>query len=165
MNLQPTLIGKLIKLRPLTTEDHEALFLAASDPLIWQLHPEPTRYQCPEFQRYLDSAMACKGAFVIIDLKTNEIIGCSRYYDFKDDLKQVVVGFTFLTRTYWGGTYNHELKELMLKHAFQFVESVIFYVGSTNFRSQRALLKIGAELLGNKDEYNLTFKITQTTFI
>ena len=36
------------------------------------------------------------------------------------------------------------MKQLMLAHAFKFVESVIFYVGENNIRSQRATEKIGA---------------------
>jgi RimJ/RimL family protein N-acetyltransferase len=48
-----------------------------------------------------------------------------------------------LARNYWGGRYNRELKQLMLAHAFKFVESVVFYVGQTNVRSQKATEKIG----------------------
>ena len=44
MDLQPTLVGSLIRLRPLAQEDFPALFAAASDPRIWELHPAPDRY-------------------------------------------------------------------------------------------------------------------------
>jgi RimJ/RimL family protein N-acetyltransferase len=36
------------------------------------------------------------------------------------------------------------MKELMLRHAFRFVERVVFIVGPQNLRSQKALEKIGA---------------------
>jgi len=36
------------------------------------------------------------------------------------------------------------MKRLLLNHAFKFVESVVFFVGETNFRSQIAMEKIGA---------------------
>jgi RimJ/RimL family protein N-acetyltransferase len=36
------------------------------------------------------------------------------------------------------------MKQLMLDHAFRFVDSVIFYVGERNIRSQKATEKIGA---------------------
>ena len=52
--LQPTLRGDLIELRPLQAEDFPALLTAASDPLIWEQHPESTRYQPEVFQRYFD---------------------------------------------------------------------------------------------------------------
>jgi len=48
-----------------------------------------------------------------------------------------------LARKYWGGRYNRELRDLMLAHAFKFVENVMFLVGQTNIRSQRATEKIG----------------------
>jgi RimJ/RimL family protein N-acetyltransferase len=35
------------------------------------------------------------------------------------------------------------LKQLMLAHAFKFVENVVFYVGENNIRSQKATEKIG----------------------
>ena len=57
------------------------------------------------------------------------------------------MGWTFLEREFWGGTYNRELKQLMLDHAFRFVDRVLFVVGEQNFRSQKALAKIGASFL------------------
>jgi RimJ/RimL family protein N-acetyltransferase len=61
---------------------------------------------------------------------------------------EVEIGFTFLEKAFWGGTYNGELKRLMLDHAFQFVDQVVFVVGENNLRSQKALQKIGAILVG-----------------
>ena len=49
-----------------------------------------------------------------------------------------------MAREYWGGRYNREMKQLMLAHAFNFVESVVFFVGENNIRSQKATEKIGA---------------------
>src|SRR5262249_49326673 len=72
------------------------------------------------------------------------IIGSSRYHDYKPDGREIEIGYTFLDRAHWGGKYNAEMKRLMLDHAFQFVESVVFSVGRTNLRSQKALEKIGA---------------------
>jgi RimJ/RimL family protein N-acetyltransferase len=58
----------------------------------------------------------------------------------------VVIGYTFLARRVWGGRYNAELKQLMVDHAFRFVERVWFHVGNCNRRSQLAMTKIGAVL-------------------
>ena len=52
--------------------------------------------------------------------------------------REIEIGWTFLARSHWGGTYNGEMKQLMLRHAFKFVNSVIFLVGPQNLRSQRA---------------------------
>jgi N-acetyltransferase len=150
-DLQPTLRGKLIELRPLKPEDFDALFRAASDPLIWEQHPENTRYKKEVFQTYFDGGIESGGAFVVIDRKTGKIIGSSRYCDLKAEESQVEVGYTFLERAYWGGEYNREMKRLMLDHAFQFVERVVFVVGGTNWRSQKALEKIGARFWKNAE--------------
>ena len=149
-DLQPVLRGSLIELRPLRPEDFPALFEAASDPLIWEQHPEPDRYRRDVFQKFFDSGIESKGAFAIIDLKSNTVIGSSRYYDYSPDSREVTIGYTFLKRAFWGGTTNRELKSLMLDHAFRFVDRVLFEVGQNNLRSQKALHKIGARFLTGK---------------
>jgi RimJ/RimL family protein N-acetyltransferase len=143
-DLQPTLKGDLIELRPLRSDDFDALFSAASDPLIWEQHPESDRYQRDVFQRYFDGALESKGAFAIIERESGRIIGSSRYCNLDPGNSEVEIGWTFLERKFWGGSYNRELKKLMLDHAFQFVDRVVFVVGEKNLRSQKALEKIGA---------------------
>ncbi|HXR98568.1 MAG TPA: GNAT family N-acetyltransferase [Terriglobales bacterium] len=148
-DLQPAdLRGALVALRPLRPDDFDALFAAASDRLIWEQHPASDRYTQPVFRKYFDGAIASGGAFLVSDSKTGEIIGCSRYHDLNEAESRVEIGFTFLIRSRWGGAYNGELKRLMLDHAFRFVETVVFTAGPTNFRSRRALEKIGAVLQG-----------------
>lgn len=141
--LQPTLQSELILLRPLHTEDFDALFSAASDPLIWVQHPSPDRYKKEIFEQFFAEAMASKGAFAIFDVKTNEMIGSSRFYEVDHTKKEVVIGYSFLTRKYWGGIYNKDLKTLMMKHAFQYFDVIVFHVGEFNIRSQKAMEKIG----------------------
>lgn len=63
--------------------------------------------------------------------------------EYDEAARRVEIGWTFLARDYWGGTYNREMKRLMLEHAFRFVDRVFFNVGATNYRSQRAMEKIG----------------------
>ncbi len=140
---QPTLIGSSLRLRPLTEKDFEALFSAASDPLIWELHPDYLRYTRERFEAYFRSGIESKGALAIIDLKSGRIIGSSRYTDYNPQTSSVEIGFTFLTRDYWGGIYNRELKSLMMGYAFQFVETTYFVVGRNNHRSRKAMTKIG----------------------
>src|SRR5262249_40871147 len=117
------------------------------DPLIWEQHPEPDRYTRPVFQQYFDSAIESKGAFAIVERSTGRIIGSSRYCNLRPAESEVEIGWTFLERAFWGGSYNRALKSLMLDHAFRFVDRVVFVVGENNLRSQRALQKIGARFL------------------
>lgn len=143
MNLQPTLKGDLLELRPLKQEDYDGLFKAASDPMIWVQHPQPDRYKPEIFKSFFAEALESKGSLVIIDSQTTEIIGVSRYYEYSRENSSVVIGYTFLARKYWGGIYNRELKKLMINYALEFVKTTLFHVGLGNKRSQRAMQKIG----------------------
>jgi RimJ/RimL family protein N-acetyltransferase len=142
-DLQPKLKGELIELRPLTPEDWSDLFSVASDALIWEQHPESDRYKEDVFKVFFRQALESGGAFVIIDKKSQQIIGSTRFYDYAPEKSEIEIGWTFLARRYWGGRYNRELKQLMLAHAFKFVASVVFYVGQDNIRSQKATERIG----------------------
>jgi len=149
-DLQPHLIGDLLEVRPLRREDWESLFAVASDPLIWEQHPANDRYKEKVFREFFQEALESRGAFVVIDRKAQRIIGSSRYFGFEPRKREIEIGWTFLARSHWGGKYNGELKRLMLDHAFRFVESVVFIIGPTNVRSQRALEKIGGVMIGRR---------------
>jgi RimJ/RimL family protein N-acetyltransferase len=142
--LQPHLKGELIELRSLKPEDWDDLFAVASDPLIWEQHPESDRYKEDVFKVFFREALESGGAFVVIDTKTQQIIGSTRFYGYDPKKSEIEIGWTFLARKYWGGQYNAEMKRLLLDHAFKFVETVVFFVGAKNFRSQKAMEKIGA---------------------
>jgi RimJ/RimL family protein N-acetyltransferase len=150
--LQPTLRGELLEVRPLRPDDWDALFAAASDPLIWEQHPNSDRYKEDVFREYFRGAMESGGAFVILDAKTGRVIGSSRYHGYDEGRSEIEIGWTFLAREYWGGIYNGELKQLMLRHAFAFVDTVLFLVGPANLRSQKALQKIGAVPAGSRTD-------------
>jgi RimJ/RimL family protein N-acetyltransferase len=147
MNLQPTIIGKQVKLEPLLPSDMESLYLAANDPLIWEQHPNSDRHQRPEFEKFFQKALDSKGALKIIDQNNGRVIGTCRYYDFDSQKKSVSVGYLFLERFYWGQRFNEETLYLMLTYIFRFVETVIFEIGEKNIRSQMAAKKIGASFV------------------
>lgn len=76
-----------------------------------------------------------------------------------------------LYRPWWGGAANHEVKRLMLDHAFTFVDTVVFWVGEQNWRSQGAMTKIGGikrEGLFTRDATDKTpyviFEITKSRY-
>lgn len=145
--LQPTLTGDTLVLRPLAATDFEPLYACASDPRIWELHPEPTRHERDVFRRFFEGGLASGGALIVVEKRSREIIGSSRYYELSLEARSVKVGYTFLARRCWGGVVNREMKGLMLRHAFQFVDRVLFDVGPRNWRSRRALEKLGATLV------------------
>lgn len=149
MDRQPVLEGERLLLRPLRADDWDALFAVAQDREIWAIHPAHDRWQEPVFREFLADALAQGGAVAVIDRATGAIIGSSRWQEYDPaDGGEVEIGWTFLAREYWGGSYNRELKRLMLAHALRFVERVVFNVGADNLRSRRAMEKIGGRLTG-----------------
>ena len=147
---QPTLRGPLLQLRPLAAGDHSALLAVASDPLIWEQHPDKARGTPEGFRRFFDESLATGGALVVIDTATGEVIGSSRFHGYDAGRSEVEIGWTFLARKYWGGRYNGELKRMMLDHAFRFVDNVLFLVDPGNARSLRAVAKIGGKRIGTR---------------
>ena len=147
---QPTLIGDAVLLRPLAPHDWDALFAVAADPQIWALHPAHDRWQEPVFRRYFDDALASGGALAIIDTATGAIIGSSRYDRSRADADEVEIGWTFIARSHWGGATNAAVKALMIGHAHASYPACVFYIGETNFRSRRAIEKIGGVLIDDR---------------
>lgn len=145
-DFQPTLRGPRITIRPIAADDWDELFEAASDPKIWEQHPARDRYREPVFREYFDEAIESGSAFVFVDRACDRIVGSSRYDGHDPVTREIEIGWTFLTRAYWGGSYNREIKQLMLQHAFRFVETVVLWVGVANLRSQLATQKIGGVL-------------------
>lgn len=149
-DLQPFLKGNLVELRPLRAEDFSDLYAVAADPLIWEQHPSMDRYQEEVFREFFREALESGGALLAIDRQDGRPIGSSRYHGYNEAKSEVEIGWTFLARSHWGGSYNRDMKQLMLNHAFQFVTRVVFVIAPQNIRSQRAVEKIGAVRCGRR---------------
>ncbi|MES2936049.1 MAG: GNAT family N-acetyltransferase [Pseudomonadota bacterium] len=171
-DLQPTLTGPRVTLRPIRASDWEGMFQAAANPRVWELHPVSDRYTAPVFREFFDGALASGSAFTIVDHASGTIMGSSRYHGLDPVAREIEIGWTFLGVDYWGGSYNREVKALMLEHAFRFVDTVVFWVGETNFRSQHAMRKIGGvpreglnpRVLNGVSYRHLVYAITRDTF-
>jgi RimJ/RimL family protein N-acetyltransferase len=165
--LQPRIQNEIIKIEPLQPGDFEILYAVASDPLIWEQHPQKERYQRAVFEGFFKTAIESGGAFRVIDAVNGETIGSSRYHDLKEAESKVEIGYTFIARSRWGGPHNRALKKLMLDHAFRFVDRVIFKVGVNNWRSRKAMEKLGGMYIGQEmvsyinepQHLNVLFKI------
>ena len=136
--------SSLVRLRPLRPDDHDALFAISSDPLLSEQHPAKERAEPEGFRQWFAEALASGGALVVEDREDGRVIGTSRYDRHDPDGSEVEIGWTFLDRSLWGGPWNGEIKRLMLRHAFDFVDAVLFRVHDSNLRSQRAVEKLGA---------------------
>jgi RimJ/RimL family protein N-acetyltransferase len=148
--LQPTLTGSLVILRPLQAADFDQLFAVARDPLIWEQHPCSDRHQEPVFREFFRDALQSGGALLAQDARGSNTIGSSRFHGYDPVRSEIEIGWTFLARSHWGGRYNGEMKRLMLDHAFQYVSHVVFLVGPRNVRSQKAVENIGGLRIGSR---------------
>ncbi|MDR3615117.1 MAG: GNAT family N-acetyltransferase [Candidatus Obscuribacterales bacterium] len=137
-------------LRPLTVDDFDAMYKVASDPLIWEQHPNSDRYKRDVFEKFFSDALASGGAFIAIDRKNDQVIGSSRFFGLDEKNSEIEIGWTFLSRSHWGGPTNAEMKRLMLEHAFKYVKNVVFMIGPSNLRSRKAVEKIGAVHIGSR---------------
>jgi RimJ/RimL family protein N-acetyltransferase len=154
-DIQPKhLQNELIRLVPLHENDFEELYEVASDPLVWEQHPNKLRYQRDVFQNFFQGAIESKGAFFVRDAETNKAIGSSRFYDYSENDNSILIGYTFIGRKYWGKDYNKALKKLMMEYAFQYVDTIYFHIGANNIRSQKAIEKIEAIKI---DEIEVTY--------
>lgn len=150
-SVQTILENENVKLIPLWEDDFERLYEVASDPKIWEQHPNKDRYQREVFKNFFQGALESKGAFMILDKSSNEIAGSTRFYDFKDEDNSIFIGYTFYGTKFWGSKLNPQVKKLMLDYIFQFVDKVNFHVGAENIRSQKAMEKLGAVKKGEID--------------
>ncbi|WP_147126412.1 GNAT family N-acetyltransferase [Shimia ponticola] len=143
-DIQPVLHGDRLTLEPLRGDHREALYRAANEPSIWAQHPAWTRHERVVFDPYFDFLLKVGGTLVVIDRDAERVIGCSRYYSVPDHPEEWAIGYTFLHTDYWGGSWNRELKALMVEHAFVGVDRIWFHIAPDNIRSQIATIRLGA---------------------
>lgn len=172
-SIQPLLENDKVKLIPLWEEDFERLYEVASDPKIWEQHPNKNRFERDVFKNFFKGALESKGAFLILDKNSDEIAGSTRFYGYNETDKSIFIGYTFYGVKFWGKGLNSEAKKLMLNYIFQFVEKVIFHVGASNIRSQKAMEKLGAKktdemmvaYFGEPDRLNFQYEILKNDWI
>jgi RimJ/RimL family protein N-acetyltransferase len=147
-SIQPVLENENVKLVPLQETDFEQLYSVASDPLVWEQHPNKDRYKKDVFKTFFEGAILSQGAFIIYDKKSNEVAGSTRFYAYNENDNSIFIGYTFYARKFWGSKLNPQVKKLMLDYILQYVDLVKFHVGKDNIRSRKAMEKLGAELKG-----------------
>lgn len=173
MDLQPILENEFILAQPLKETDFMELFSIASDPLIWNQHPNKNRYREKEFKNFFKGAIESGGAYIVYNKATGKAIGSSRFYGWNPTDRSIEIGYTFFSRESWGKNNNHSLKTLMLNHAFTFAEKVIFHIGAANFRSQKSIEKLPVqkvgeimiEYYGEEPKLNFVYEIQKNDWI
>lgn len=172
-DIQPILENEKVILYPLQEKDFDALYAAASEPKIWEQHPNKDRWQKDVFKIFFDGAMQSRGAFKIVDKATGNTIGSTRIYDYNEQEKTIFIGYTFYAVPYWGKGINHSVKTIMLDYIFQFVSKVYFHIGANNIRSQIAISRLGAEKVaeqevtyyGETPKLNFVYQISKENWV
>ncbi|SEL83823.1 GNAT family N-acetyltransferase [Parapedobacter koreensis] len=149
--IPPQLENDQALLLPLLKTDFEALYALASDPAIWAQHPQPDRWKPDVFRAFFEGAIQSGSAYKIFDKATDKLAGTTRFYDYNPATDSIAIGYTFLAVRHWGTGLNRSVKQLLLDYAFRWVSNVIFHVGATNYRSQQAVMKLGAQKAGEMD--------------
>ena len=144
-NLQPILENDFCVLYPLEEKDFDALYEVASDPKIWEQHPNKDRWKKEVFEKFFEGAIKSRGAFKIIDKQTEKVIGSTRFYDYSETDDSIFIGYTFYAVSCWGKGFNQSVKNTMLDYVFDYVSKVKFHIGSENIRSQIAISRLNAE--------------------
>jgi RimJ/RimL family protein N-acetyltransferase len=168
-SVQSNLTNGQVTVQPLMAADFEALYAVASDPQIWEQHPDRDRYKREVFHVFFEGAMQSGGAFKVVDNTTEKILGSTRFYDYNEADNSIFIGYTFYAVNCWGKSTNQAVKTLMLNYIFQYVNRVRFHVGAGNTRSQIAVSRLGAQKMDEQQAINfggvptlkLVFEITK----
>jgi len=146
--------GTTVELWPLEEELLEELYMAAADKELWKLVP----FDCSDrdmFYKLYRLALSERerGAqypFVIFHKPAKKLIGSTRFFEIYPDDKKLEIGWTWITREFWGTTVNFECKLLLLTYCFDVLKTnrVQLKTKDTNFRSRKAIEKIGGVFEG-----------------
>src|SRR3546814_11508179 len=93
--LQPTLENELIVLQPLKASDFETLYAVASDPEIWQQHPNQDRWKKDVFHTFFEGPMPGGGAFMVVDNTTEMAVCSTRFYDYQPADNSMFIAYNF----------------------------------------------------------------------
>lgn len=148
MNFNKSLLCEDVALQIMTPNDFERLFEVAKDPEIWDQHDAKERCEQEGFRKFFDDAINNLQNCYLIFYK-DELVGSTRYYEYDSVVSSVKVGYTFYAKKCWGTGLNKKIKTLMLNYAFKHVDNALFDVWLNNFRSQKAVEKLGAKLYKN----------------
>ena len=166
MNFNSHFEDSSISLLQIKKENFEELYLVASDPIIWEQHPENDRWKKEKFSIFYKNGLQNKFGFLLIfDKHKNKIIGSTRFYSYDKIDKAIRIGFTFISQEHWGTSINFQVKKMMLDYTFKYLDKVYFDIGINNFRSRKAVEKLGASLFSDNKRGNVVYILKKNQFI
>lgn len=151
----PTLLrGKTVDLIPLQKEHFEELYSVAADKQLWQQIPtdcsDKEMFEKAYSASLIERENGSEYPFVIIHKPTKRIIGSTRFFEIYPEHRKLEIGWTWIIKDYWGTTINFECKLLLLTYCFENLKTIRVQLKTkdTNFRSRKAIEKIGGKFEG-----------------
>jgi RimJ/RimL family protein N-acetyltransferase len=151
--LEPVLLGNVVRLEPMREAHLEALCAVGLDPDVTRFTPQPirTKEQMADFVRSAIAARQARSAipFVTVLLaggSPGTVVGTTRFMSIDPVNRRMEIGSTWIGKAWQRTRVNTEAKYLMLGHAFEVLGClrIEFKTDSLNVRSRAALLRIGA---------------------
>jgi RimJ/RimL family protein N-acetyltransferase len=146
-----TLEGHGVRLEPLAREHAAGLVEAAKDGRLWELFFTSVP-EVEQVQAYISGALAGqeKGdmlPWAVRDLKSDAIVGSTRYHDIIPAADRVEIGYTWYAKRMQRTHVNTACKLLLFAHAFESLKCKVVGLRTDNFnlRSQRAIEALGAK--------------------
>lgn len=143
--------GEKVKLVPLEKFHRDDLLNAAADGKLWELWftsvPSPKN-----IDSYIEHALSQKQngtefPFVVIDRKSGELLGSTRYYNLQPENRRLEIGYTWYAKKQQRTGVNTECKYLLLKYAFEDLNCIAVQLVTNwhNLRSRAAINRLGAK--------------------
>jgi len=149
---QPAVLeGHGVRLEPLEAKHEEGLKAAAADGRLWELFF--TSVPAPEqTKKYIEDAAEGQKRgemlpWAVRDLKTNTLVGSTRYHDIIPAADRVEIGYTWYAQRMQRSHVNTACKLLLFAFAFEKISCRVvgLRTDNFNFRSQRAIEALGAK--------------------
>ncbi|MBN6035135.1 GNAT family N-acetyltransferase [Amycolatopsis sp. 195334CR] len=145
---RPTLVGKHVRLEPLTADHAPGLLAAGSDPVVWTwlsgFRPETGT----EAEAMVTDILGDPDrlAFAQVDVRTGAVAGTTSFYGIVPKHRILSIGHTWIGKPWQRTALNTEAKLLLLHHAFDELDAnrVSWETDINNTQSQRAIERLGA---------------------
>ena len=144
------LSGESVRLEPIDESHIEGLFEAGKTQSDWEYLPIPGFSNIDEVKAWYHQAKKLLEAgmhytYVLIEPDTNEVIGSSRYMNFRARDLAVEIGYTWVGSKFQRTSVNTEAKLLLLSNAFEGMNAnrVELKTDARNIRSQNAIERVG----------------------
>ncbi len=156
MNPQPiTLVGEHVRLEPIGPQHVDDLYQVGQEESIWRYLSTPPFTSLDDARAWVDMCVARNASgervqFAVIHGAEERAIGSTGYLDIDRPNRVLEIGMTWYGVDYQRTAVNTECKYLLLRHAFEDLSAlrVCLKTDHRNERSQRAILRIGAQREG-----------------